>query len=426
MAQPLMVHAGALLVAFAIVVLVVLVDLGGHSVFRRLRQATLADAQMSGSTSMEAALGVERHQGDIPGRRDMLEEVHDFTRFEDRFLPAWLERFSVDYESGRFAYVPGGRAALYGSVDVVHVLASVGLLADLTEVQRDAWAAQIDSFQNASTGFYHDAPEYLTGTQPYHGAGEATASLALLGRRPRFNNSVYVELARRGPAMWEAFFGPAYDGGETCYSEKLHGHDIHGCGQIIGSVPSVLAFTTGKDHADFMNWWADWIAHHTDDETGTLCPTKRSALRMCGKPYALYECLGGGMATHGIQLGLAASGYNFPLAKPSQLLNFSLGLQCPDGTWEEVIGSMTLDGIFQVTRSSLQLRKSRWHLVQLACSRMLRAFAKRLNDADAMMREYGNTSHALPNIVAAVAECAQLFPQMVKTRRPWSCCARYV
>lgn len=355
------------------------------------------------------------------GMQGFSEEIYDFTFFEEKLLPKWLDRFSVNYAKGQFSFMPDAVPALYGTIDVVHVLATVGQLDHLSETFKDAWSAQMNSFQNATTGFYIDKAEYTTpGTQPYHAAGEATASLALLGRSPRFNNSMYIALARKGPAEWQAFFDSFYHGTSTeragLYCKSKSG--IHACGQVIGSIPSVLAYTTGKDHAEFIRWWAGWIAERTDKQTGTLCPAENRQ--------TWFDCLGGGMATHGIQLGLQKSGYNFPLSDPHALLNFSLGLQGSNGTWRGKIGSLSLDGIFQASRSSLQLQRSRWAEVRRACSLLLNISAAQLNDEVTVQKTLWNNSHALPNALAAVAECAQLFPHMVRTLRPWTCCARYV
>merc|ERR1711924_430204 len=109
--------------------------------------------------------------------------------------------------------------------------------------------------------------------------------------------------------------------------------------------------------------------------SGTLCPLNRSRSD-------LYDSLGGGMATHGIKLGIAAGAptdYPFELAAPQQLLTFALSLQQPDGAWDKdtdaALGSMTLDGIFQAVRSSEQLQRhgqpASISAVQAACDRLL-------------------------------------------------------
>eukprot|EP00937_MAST-01D_sp_MAST-1D-sp2_P003255 g3255.t1 len=366
-------------------------------------------------------------------------QSHSFETFEDEVLPAWLDSFTVSFSGGRFSYERHSAApALYGSIDVIHVLATVGALPNASRV-RDAWAAQIDSFQNAS-GFY----AHGTSNSRYHAMGEATAALALLGRRPRFNNSAYEAFAARGPADWAPFFDSLYFNNCTdCFpsepGKRGCGSSIHGCGQVIGSYPSVLAYTTGRKHEAFIRWWAGWIAGRTSPRTGTLCPKN-------GTRQDLYDSLGGGMATHGIQLGIAGGdpvAYPFALAAPQALLHFALPLQnTSNGVFLEPkhqhdpvppLGSMSLDGIFQVVRAAEQLQRgggtggaAAVAAAHAACDRLLATSAAQLNNKTLTLAKYGGNSHGLPNVLAAVGECARAFPALVRTRRPWTCCARYV
>ena len=62
------------------------------------------------------------------------EAVHDFTLFEDEVLPVWLDRFTVDYGAGQFAYEPTRVPSLYGSLDVIHVLSTTGVPVSYTHL----------------------------------------------------------------------------------------------------------------------------------------------------------------------------------------------------------------------------------------------------------------------------------------------------
>ena len=374
---------------------------------------------------------------------------YDFTVFEDEVLPAWLARFTLSWARGQFSYdrivddddnkTQPPTPSLYGSVDVIHVLATTGALAAgplvLNGSLRDAWAAELSRHQNSSSGFYDPGP---SGHSVYHAMGEATAALALLGRRARYNNSAYGALASEaypgeGPPRWQRFFDSLYFNNCTGVrpgGKPGCGKSIHGCGQVIGSYPAVLAYTTGGEHAAFIRWWSGWLAARTSRETGTLCPRN-------GSVGDLYDSLGGGMATHGIQLGIAAGApalYPFELAAPQQLLAFSLSLQRPDGAFDKppgaALGSLTLDGIFQAVRASEQLQRhglpAAVPAVQAACGRVLALSAAQLNNGSYALAHWGQASHDIANVVAAVGECARAFPQLVRTRRPWGCCARYV
>mmetsp|Transcript_304 Transcript_304/g.1123 ORF Transcript_304/g.1123 Transcript_304/m.1123 type:complete len:134 (-) Transcript_304:1227-1628(-) len=133
------------------------------------------------------------------------------------------------------------------------------------------------------------------------------------------------------------------------------------------------------------------------------------------------------MATHGAQIGLGGNGALGQLAYPEALLEFALALQDENGLFDEDPGSMSLDGIFQITRSAKQLGTLRSDFrVQGACLKLLRTMTPRLNNNSFLNDHYSVNSHVLPNVVAAVAECAEQFPRLVVTEREWTCCARYV
>lgn len=180
----------------------------------------------------------------------------------------------------------------------------------------------------------------------------------------------------------------------------------------------------------------------TSPISGTLCPKNTSA-------QDLYDSLGGGMATHGIQLGIAAGDPRtypslFELANPQALARFALGLENgTNGAFIEPkqaahlggdspppLGSMSLDGIFQAVRAAEQLQRhgdgSLVPLVGAACDRLLATSAEQLNNKSLTLEHYARDSHGIANVLATVGECARAFPDLVATSRKWSCCARYV
>ena len=64
--------------------------------------------------------------------------------------------------------------------------------------------------------------------------------------------------------------------------------------------------------------------------------------------------------------------------------------------------------------------------VRAACDTLLATSARQLANRSWTLAKYGGDSHGLPNVLAAVGECARAYPELVKSRRPWGCCARYV
>merc|ERR1712070_511948 len=98
-----------------------------------------------------------------------------------------------------------------------------------------------------------------------------------------------------------------------------------------GAPASVLAYTTGAEHRAFFEWWVQFVADNTNTTIGVVCPNSDTE-------EALFQCLGGGMAIHGIQLGLGL-GFTSELSNPEELLEFSLGMQSEDGRFNGDDGS---------------------------------------------------------------------------------------
>ena len=353
---------------------------------------------------------------------------YDLRPFETEVLPAWIEKFVIDWDAGIFSY-DGRRPALYGTLDAVHVVTTCGL--NTTE----NWVAAITSKQKRDGWF--DVGRDAPGKQPYHGAASAIAALRLLGAEPLFKN-VDLENFAKNKHLWPATFDPLYY--SECLSKKLNGsNNIHSCGQIIGAYPVILS-----EHKEFIDWWRQWIFNKTDPTIGVLCPDKSSTLHRI-------ECIGGAMPTHGVELGL---GIVESLPYPRELFNFALDVQNESGgAWSDTLptdlGSLTLDGIFQVVNALASLPSSsssshqrrrrapsrRRRLVDdvsyydralESCRTLLDIAVPQLNSKDRVLTTYSNTSHNLPNILSAVAVCATFSDLHLTTLRPWSCCPAYV
>lgn len=348
--------------------------------------------------------------------------VYDLRPFETSLLTKWFKLFTIDWMNGTFSLLPNSSTSdLYGSLDALHVLSTCGQLDNLSKAVQGAWKRTIDSYQVESTGEYATS-DADPGRQPYHSAALAAASLALIGQRPAFANRDF-EAILANPEMWSATFDPLLL--TACYSRKLNANNIHECGQQIGAYPATLvSYDNGTESfSNFVDWWVRWLMNNTDPEFGVLCPIANSTL-------ARDECIGGAMPTYGVMLSLD-QGYVLPY--PNQSLAFALEVQRETGgVWSDdldssKLGSLTLDGIFQVTRSALQLgTPASLQDAQASCVTLLEIAVPQLSNSTRFFDTYATSSHILPNVVAAVAECAQTFPYLVRTIRPWSCCARFV
>ena len=112
--------------------------------------------------------------------------------------------------------------------------------------------------------FAYRFSKHAPGRQPCHNAGEAISFLALLGRQPKHNPSVFVNLAAFGEPAWYSFFEPLFNGTE-CFKRSLGGNKIHACRRIIGSVPAVLHDRAAAAYGAFLDWWSSWLSNRIDE-----------------------------------------------------------------------------------------------------------------------------------------------------------------
>ena len=92
----------------------------------------------------------------------------------------WQVKDSSPYT---YSFLPNqhNTSTVYGTTDVLNVRYLTNTL-NLTEAEKDSYAAHINSFQNA-TGFFRTLPqESMAGYQPWHSTGYATAALLLIDR----------------------------------------------------------------------------------------------------------------------------------------------------------------------------------------------------------------------------------------------------
>jgi hypothetical protein len=333
-----------------------------------------------------------------------------FALFENVLLPRWVGLFSVTpHGPGQYSFFRNGSAATtYGSADVAHVLATVNQL-NLSESDAVAWASELNSFQDARTGFFSVAPLENAGFQPWHAAAYAPAALSLLGRTSAHAPQWAVDIAAGGAALWNQTFFPLLN-------ESLPPPgptNIWNAGHKIAAVPAALLLANISAPA-FFQWWAgpSFLGGTFDPSTGYWCYRKEWA------PPSVV-CLGG--AFH---MDFVLTAMRVPLFIPSVLSDTSLKLQQPSGLWGSFPPSyIDLDGLYCSLRPAAQLGKpaALWSRARAACEAFLAVAEAALNNETIVLgaNYYAINSHLLPAAVAGVAECAKWFPGLVDTIRPW-------
>ena len=168
-------------------------------------------------------------------------------------------------------------------------------------------------------------------------------------------------------------------------------------------------------YAPFFAWLWQWLAAGADPAKGGYWCLPPNA-----PPPASAICLGG--AFH-VSFLLKCGGQ--PLPHPAEMLNMTLAMQSPStGLWnkDEYPGYIDQDGVYVTTRASAQLGGARAAEVRVMCDRFLATAQRVLTNATLLLTDgspYGTISHVLAGVVTSVAECARVFPDLVRTVRPW-------
>lgn len=365
-----------------------------------------------------------------------LSRPHDLTPFERTVLPAWLRLFQLQDASGhwipQFASsanaIPGrGNASVYGSSDVVHILFTTNRL-NLTAGSQTAWAAHLAGFQNATIscwsspkvpcpgiatgtefpGFWSLRPGEKGGWEPWHVTGEASSGMRLLGGYPPHPNVLYERIATNR-SLWLPTIEPLVK-----VLPNAGCSNFHGCAHKLVGLAASLAManaTAATDFAPFLSWLADYLVANVDNTTGLWCTEVDKAR---GTP-GLFNCLGGSFAAH---LFLHAMKTPWPYNRTLQTL--ALSLQAPNGTWGggTVSGYLNVDAIYQITRS-LPTNPDQAPAARAACDRYLANTVPIMNTLPSFLALTKASTHEAAAPIAAVAECAKWFPDLVATDRPW-------
>ena len=321
--------------------------------------------------------------------------IFDFRGFEAMY-DEWEEGYRSGAGPGEFSYRRGGPTSLYGTTDMVFSRYILGRMPN--EGDRDAWSAVINGFQDSRTGWYR---KRYTLHFRSHTAAYAVAALTLLGRVPAYpvRETYRVSRDRRAVERWLA---------SVPWSLIWPGS------HVVAGLPAIRLMTRTPDDgtAEFLERWRGWLDGRVHPETGFW---SRGLLQKLGLRGTLTkEEMGGAFHMYFIY---EAAGWPWPL--PEKIVDATLELQRDNGFWDaDVSYCIDLDGIYCLTRSSRNAGGYRAKDVEAACRRYLERAEATLNDRDFLFARYDN-SHRLPGALAAVAECALFFPEMIRTETPW-------
>ncbi len=335
--------------------------------------------------------------------------TYDFTSFQNHIFSGWSEQFRSGPGTGEYSWAVNGPTSLYGTTDLVFCKAIMGDL-DLTENEKDEWAAVINRFQYPDTGWYWKT--YTNTHYREHYTAYAVAALHLLERKPA-HPMKWAEEILKSPKHWKRWsrMNPAV------WNEIWTGS------QRICGPPAVFAML-GLAGDDFFAWYFDWLDATVDPETGfwrrgiyrKFTPLKKLLEHFFKRSAELHE-MAGAFHMYFIYEYLGRE-----WKYPEKIIDTTLELQSKNGCWD-TCGPYTycidLDGVYNMLRSSRNAGGYRSDDIKEAVKKYLDTAEQMFNDRNFVYENYDNT-HELTGALAAIAECQNFYPDMVKTVKPWT------
>jgi hypothetical protein len=304
---------------------------------------------------------------------------------------------------------------LYGMIDAVYVLYTLGRLAALTDQDsRRAWAKQILACQDDRGWF---SRRNLRRHADEHATAYAVGALRLLemeeadayvSRMRPITGLLSAAVSREGMARWLRRMGLRFDPDDPVGGLGWHylwrgSHIGGGVGATVAMLGELLEeWWPGRlDRNCWLGWYFDWLDAHASPRSGYW---QRAFWNLVYREPTLID-LGG--AVHFLWV-YAAAGRPFPY--PEATLHSTLGLQRETGLYREHPFCIDLDGAFCVVRSYLQLsadQQSRFQEAVHRCAKMsftgivVGLLSRPLSEV------YGDT-HGLPGALAALVEWDRL------------------
>ncbi len=325
--------------------------------------------------------------------------VYDFSDWEDNTFPQWVQNFKSGQGIGEYSYKKGGPTSFYGTTDTLISLYILNQL-DLTEEEKDQWAATINQFQNPKTGWYN---KKYTLHYKEHRTAYAVAALRLIDRKPAHPLTAIHKIAKGSENKWEKWI------------KHPNWSFIWATSHVISGVPAALAMVDGNggEWKDFFEWYFEWLNETADPKTGYW---RIGLLHKLWKSRITKHELGGAFHMYYVY-----EYFNRGWKYPAKIVENTLELQHDNGLWDKgVTYCIDLDAIYAITRSCAKTMM--WDLedkeIMVAIQRYLERAEAIFNDRNYFFHSYDN-SHRLTGALSAIAECQKFYPHFVKTNKPW-------
>jgi hypothetical protein len=305
---------------------------------------------------------------------------------------------------------------LYGMVDAVYILHTVGRLAERTDrSSRTVWAERILACQDGVGWF---SRLNLRGHSREHATAYAIGALALLEIEP--DEQYVIELGplhalesilidRNAFLHWISCldFRPSL---RAVLEKRLGWHYIWRGSHVGGGIPAALGMAWHSveewwpgqvDLDEWFLWYFEWLDAHTAPESGYW---QRAFWNLA---YHVPTLIDMGGATHFFWVYEAK---NRPFPHPAPVIESTLRLQQPSGLYKDHPFCIDLDGNFCLIRSYLQLPEQGQQMYRDRVYRSVRKSFEAIVEVlvGEPWEELYSDSHGLPGALAALVECTKL------------------
>lgn len=319
--------------------------------------------------------------------------------------------------TGSFSLLRGsGEADLYGMIDAVYILYTIGLLTSVTTpASRCAWAERILACQDENGWF---SLRNLRGHSREHATAYAVGALCLLENEPGESYVSRIKPLKEmlpilsDPVEFSQWihnlgFQPSLSG---IFQKKLGWHYIWRGSHVGGGIAAAAGMARellpiwwpGEVDPDkWFDWYFTWLDEQVSPKTGLW---HRAFWNYFYHQPTLID-MGGAVHFYWIY---EAMNRRFPY--PEKLIESTLSLQKSSGLYKNYPFCIDLDGNFNIIRAYLQLTpegqaKYRDDVYQSA-KRNFEAVVRALMEKP--LEEMYHDSHGLPGALAALVECTRL------------------
>ncbi len=277
----------------------------------------------------------------------------------------------------------------YGCADAANLLYTLGSFPERTAW--DAWTAELQRFQDAGDGLFHESTH-----DPLHTTAHVAGALQLFEARPA-HRLVALDPWKE-PAAVDRFLG------QLDWSWNPWGGSHRGDGLFAALV------LAGEVGADWEERYFSWLANEADPQTGFW---RRGHVAVGGEAILFHHLAGSFhyLFNHEYR--------RRPLRYPEAMLDSCLRIR-RDGLFPPLgltVGFAELDWIYCVHRAARQC-PTRLHEARHALAQFASAYTSYLFTLDACDDPGLNDLHQLLGAVSALAELQQVLPDLLRSEQP--------